>query len=90
MVGNKVVVLTVGSASEEEVEDGGIVQSKEPMSISAIIEETQGIMKYTKDMTKDLSEIVARVNRGEGSIGKLLVDNELYNNAAKLTGKCRY
>jgi phospholipid/cholesterol/gamma-HCH transport system substrate-binding protein len=85
LVGNKVVVLTVGSASAEEVEDGGIVQSKEPMSISAIIEETQGVMKYTKDMTKDLSEIVARVNRGEGSIGKLLVDNELYNNAAKLT-----
>ncbi len=85
LVGNKVVVLTVGSASAELVKEGGTIKSKEPMSISAIIEETKGIMQYTKDMTKDLSEIVARVNRGEGSIGKLLVDNELYNNATKLT-----
>jgi phospholipid/cholesterol/gamma-HCH transport system substrate-binding protein len=85
LVGNKVVVITVGSASAEEVKDGGIIKSKEPMSISAIIEETQGVMRYTKDMTKDLSEIVSRVNKGEGSIGKLLVDNELYNNAARLT-----
>ncbi len=85
LVGNKVVVLTVGSASAELVKEGGTIKSKEPMSISAIIEETKGIMQYTKDMTKDLSEIVARVNRGEGSIGKLLVDNELYNSATKLT-----
>jgi phospholipid/cholesterol/gamma-HCH transport system substrate-binding protein len=85
LVGNKVVVLTVGSASADIVKDGGTVKSKEPMSISAIIEETQGIMSYTKDMTKDLSEIVGRVNRGEGSIGKLLVDNELYNSATRLT-----
>jgi phospholipid/cholesterol/gamma-HCH transport system substrate-binding protein len=42
-------------------------------------------MKYTKDMTKDLSEIVGRVNRGEGSIGKLLTNDDLYNNATRLT-----
>ena len=85
LVGNKVVVLEIGSASAERVRDGGTIRTKEPMSISAVIEETQGVMQYTKQMTKDLSEIVARVNRGEGSIGKLLVDDELYTDATNLT-----
>ena len=85
LVGNKVVVLKIGSSTAEPVKDGGYIQSEEPLGFSAIIAQTEGIMKYTKDMTKDLSEIVGRVNRGEGSIGKLLTDEELYNNATSLT-----
>lgn len=85
LVGNKVVVIQIGSATADQVREGGIIQSKEPIGFAQVIEETQGIMAYTKEMTKDLSEIVARVNRGEGSIGKLLVDEELYRDAASLT-----
>jgi phospholipid/cholesterol/gamma-HCH transport system substrate-binding protein len=85
LVGNKVVIIQIGSSSAEQVKDGGVIQTKEPVGFAQVIEETQGIMEYTKQMTKDLSEIVARVNRGEGSIGKFLVDEELYNDAAKLT-----
>ncbi len=85
LVGNKVVVLEIGSSSADEVKNGGVIQSKEPLSFSAIIEETQGIMQYTKKMTKNLSEIISRVNKGEGTIGKIFVDDELYNQAAHLT-----
>ncbi|RPI73047.1 MAG: MCE family protein, partial [Ignavibacteriales bacterium] len=85
LVGNKVVVLKIGSASADQVRAGGIIQSKEPIGFAQVIEETQGIMQYTKEITKDLSEIVNRVNRGEGSIGKLLVDEDLYNDATRLT-----
>lgn len=87
LVGNKVVILIIGSATADPVEDGGTIQSKEPIGFAQIIEETQGIMEYTKDMTKELAEIVARVNRGEGTIGKILVDEELYNQATQLTSR---
>jgi phospholipid/cholesterol/gamma-HCH transport system substrate-binding protein len=85
LVGNKVVVLKIGSSSSEPIRDGGYIQSEEPVGFSAIIAQTEGTMQYTKSMTKDLSEIVSRVNKGEGTIGKLLNDEELYNNAASLT-----
>ena len=85
LVGNKVIVLQMGSSSADAVGEGGTIMSKEPVSFAAVIEETQGIMQYTKMITKDLSEIIARVNRGEGSIGKLLTDDELYTNATQLT-----
>jgi phospholipid/cholesterol/gamma-HCH transport system substrate-binding protein len=85
LVGNKVVVLRIGSANAEEVGNGGTIQAQEPLGFSAILAETQGIMEYTKDMTKNLADIIGRVNRGEGSIGKLLKDEQLYNDAKALT-----
>lgn len=87
LVGNKVVVLTIGSATAEQVRDGGTISTKEPLSFADVLEETQGIMGYTKQMTKDLSEIIGRVNRGEGTIGKLLVNDELYAAATNLTNQ---
>jgi phospholipid/cholesterol/gamma-HCH transport system substrate-binding protein len=85
LVGNKVVVLQIGSGSAEEVKNGGTIESVEPLGISAVIQETQGVIQYTKEMTKGLAEIIGRVNKGEGTIGKLLKDNELYYSATDLT-----
>ena len=85
LVGNKVVVLKIGSSTAGQVKDGGYIQSEEPIGFSAIIDQTEGIMNYTKNMTKDLSEIINKVNNGKGSIGKLINDNELYTNATSLT-----
>jgi phospholipid/cholesterol/gamma-HCH transport system substrate-binding protein len=85
LVGNKVVVITMGSDNSDQVADGGTILSTEPLSFAAIISETQGIMEYTKNMTKDLSEIVEKVNKGEGTIGKILNDDDLYKAATNLT-----
>jgi len=84
LVGNKVIVIKIGSASAPQVKNGGFIQSVESMGMAAIIEEVQGITKYTKDMTKNLAEIVAKVNEGEGSIGKLLNRDDLYLNTNRL------
>jgi phospholipid/cholesterol/gamma-HCH transport system substrate-binding protein len=85
LVGNKVVVITMGTDKAEGIADGGTILATEPLSFSDIIEETQGIMAYTKDMTKNLSEIVEKINKGEGTIGKILNDDQLYNAATNLT-----
>ena len=85
LVGNKVVLLTMGSEDADPVSDGGTIMSKEPLNFADIIEETQGIMAYTKDMTKNLAEILNKVNRGEGTIGKIINDDKLYTAATNLT-----
>jgi phospholipid/cholesterol/gamma-HCH transport system substrate-binding protein len=85
LVGNKIVMITMGSVNTDEIADGGVILSKEPLSFADIIEETQGIMAYTKDMTKNLAEIVYKVNQGEGTIGKIINDDKLYTAATNLT-----
>jgi len=85
LVGNKVIMISMGSDKAGEISDGGTILSKEPLSFADIIEETQGIMAYTKDMTKNLAEIVYKVNQGDGTIGKIINDDQLYNAATSLT-----
>lgn len=85
LVGYKFVSLNIKDNVGEHIEDGGTILASEPVSFADVIEETQGIMAYTKDMTEDLAEILSKINRGEGSIGKLLNDEELYYATTKIT-----
>ncbi len=85
LVGNKVVLITMGSPNSDVIEENGTILSREPLSFADVIDETQGILSYTKEMTKNLSEIIARVNKGEGTIGKILNDEELYRAASNIT-----
>ncbi|HSW56593.1 MAG TPA: MlaD family protein [Ignavibacteriaceae bacterium] len=85
LVGNKYVSLKIGDSKSELVKDGGVIRAKEPVSFADIIEETQGIMGYTREMTKDLSEIINRINAGEGTVGKIFTDDALYYAATDLT-----
>lgn len=85
LVGNKIVILSVGSVSYPVVQNGGWIPSKNPLSISKIIEESQGTLSYLREITKDFAEISSKINRGEGTIGKILNDDELYNAATQIT-----
>ena len=85
LVGNKVVVLEIGSATADLIEEGGAIQAKDPIGFGAVIEETQGIMGYTKEMTKNMADLFERINKGEGTIGKILTDDKLYFQATELT-----
>lgn len=85
LVGKKIVTITAGSAEAPVISDGGVIRSKNPVNVSAIIEETQSIMANIKDLSKDFSEIFAKINQGEGSIGKLVNDDALYKSVVTLT-----
>lgn len=85
LVGKKIVAITPGSSDAAEVTSGGVIKSKTPRNITKIIEETESVMGYMKDLTRDFSEIFAKVNQGKGSIGKLVNDEELYKSAVNVT-----
>ncbi|MFA8342159.1 MAG: MlaD family protein [Rhodothermaceae bacterium] len=85
LVGAKILALTPGSTDFEIVTEGSVVKSKDPVNMAEIIAETQGIIKYTKEITKDFSEIVEKVNQGKGSIGLLVNDDQLYHSTVKIT-----
>lgn len=85
LVGKKVVAIRPGSPSQAIVGEGSFVKSKTPLNITQVIEDTQAIIVYVRDLTKDFSGIVNKINSGEGSIGKLVNDDKLYNAAVDIT-----
>ncbi len=79
LVGKKVVAIRPGSPSQAIAGAGSFIKSKTPLNITQVIEDTQSIIIYVRDLTKDFAAIVHKVNEGTGSIGKLVNDDELYN-----------
>lgn len=78
LVGNKVITLQMGSPGALGIRDSAAIKGITPMAFGEIIEETKSTLSYTKEMTKNLSEIVQKVNAGEGSVGKFINNDELY------------
>ncbi|MCX6170040.1 MAG: MlaD family protein [Ignavibacteriales bacterium] len=85
LVGKKIVTITAGSTETSEVGDNGVIRSKNPVNISAIMEDTKSIMGNINNLTKDFSEIFTKINKGEGSVGKLVNDDQLYTSAVNAT-----
>lgn len=78
IIGSKIVIITPGSKENATIDDGGVILSKAPVNMSQIISETQNIMGYMKDLTRDLSGVLSKVNSGKGTIGQLVNDKQLY------------
>ena len=85
LVGNKIIIISVGSPSNPVVEDGGYIKAKPPINVTQMIEEGQVTLSYVKNITKDFSDIVSKINNGEGTIGKIINDDELYNASVDIT-----
>lgn len=85
LVGNKVLIISGGSGQIPSVEDGDFISVKMPVSYAEIIEETQGILSYIKDITREFATILDKVNEGEGTIGQLINDKRLYKSIDQAT-----
>lgn len=85
LVGDKVLIISGGSGTIPPVQDGDFIPIKRPVTYSEIIEETQGILSYIKEISKEFSLTLKKVNEGEGTIGKLLNDKKLYQSIDEAT-----
>lgn len=80
LIGNKIVVIEGGSPKAPQIEDGDVLRVKKEDSQEDIINTLQANNKNILAITEDFKEISGKIRKGEGSIGKLLADEQLYKN----------
>jgi len=78
LVGNKVIEITSGSVQSPSVDDNELITSIKPVDVQDIIGSLKESSENASNITKDLSEITARINSGEGTIGQLVNNESLY------------
>ena len=79
LIGNRLVVLSGGSAPEANVETGDRLQSRSSLSSEAIMETLQENNKNLLKVTSDVKVIVEKIVKGEGVAGAILTDPVLAN-----------
>jgi phospholipid/cholesterol/gamma-HCH transport system substrate-binding protein len=78
LMGNRYVEITRGF-SGTVIPPGGVVPGGQVPEISDVVQRGYDVAQNLNVLSNQLNEIVQKVNRGEGSIGKLMNDASLYN-----------
>jgi phospholipid/cholesterol/gamma-HCH transport system substrate-binding protein len=87
LVGSKYVSLSLGTSASEGANDGDILMSKEPFRLSVILEDAQGMIANTRQATAEFTKILAAVNAGHGTLGKLITDEDVYDAMKRATAQ---
>ncbi len=85
LVGDKYVALSYGTFDADPLLDRDTIKTLEPFSLGAILQKAQQSVDNAATFTTELSEIFAKVNKGNGTLGKLLNDDAMYKNLNSAT-----
>nr|WP_067056374.1 MlaD family protein [Mucilaginibacter sp. L294] len=78
LMGDKLIVIAPGGIkSQTEIQEGNELGSVNPVDVDKIITKLTKVADNAESLTSDLSEIVAKVNSGKGSIGRLLNNDKI-------------
>jgi phospholipid/cholesterol/gamma-HCH transport system substrate-binding protein len=78
LMGDKLVVIAPGGINSTQiVQNGDQLTAINPVDIDKIIAKLTGVITNAETLTGGLSQIVAKVNSGQGSIGRLLNSDKL-------------
>ena len=85
LIGNKILVIYGGSAMANEVHEGDTLEVEKTFTNEDMINMLQENNKNVLEITTDFKTISHNVLAGEGSIGKLLKDDAIYDNMNNAT-----
>ncbi len=92
LLGNQYLSISFGSSGSPNVRDGGFIASHPPLEMADLLQKASGILdssqqaiQNTTRATANLDSITAKINRGQGTVGALVNDKQLYNNLAQTT-----
>jgi phospholipid/cholesterol/gamma-HCH transport system substrate-binding protein len=92
LLGNQYMAISFGSAGQAEVKNGDTIQSTPPLLMGDMLKKANGILDSSQQAvlnttaaTAHFNSISAKVDSGQGTVGALVNDKELYNNLEQTT-----
>ncbi len=83
-LGDKYIEVVPGTPGGPMIPAGSVIMPRDVGEASAMFKEGQEAIQDVRSLTGGLDTLMKRMNRGEGTLGKLAVDSVLYLNMTKL------
>jgi len=80
LIGDRLLIITQGSAEAELARVGEELLSVEPVETDAIMASVQITAANAEIITEQLAEIMLKINGGEGTLGRLIQDTTIARN----------
>jgi phospholipid/cholesterol/gamma-HCH transport system substrate-binding protein len=92
LLGNQFMAISFGSSGQGEVHNGDTIASVPPLELSALFKKATGILDSSQEAINNatvaaahLSSVSAKIDSGQGTIGELVNDKQLYTNLEQTT-----
>ncbi len=92
LLGNQYLAISFGSAKSANVENDDTLASQAPLEMSDLLAKTSDILDSSQKAiqnatraTANLDSISAKINEGQGTVGALVNDKQLYTNLEQTT-----
>jgi len=92
LLGNQFLAISFGSAGQGDVRDGDVIQSAPPLVMADMLKKandmldsSQAAVKSTTEATAHLNSVSSKIDSGQGTIGALVNDRQLYSNLEQTT-----
>jgi phospholipid/cholesterol/gamma-HCH transport system substrate-binding protein len=80
LIGDRLLVITQGSADAPLTKEGATLASSEPAETDAIMASLQVTAGNAEIITQQLAEIMVKINSGNGTLGRLIQDSTIAEN----------
>jgi phospholipid/cholesterol/gamma-HCH transport system substrate-binding protein len=80
IIGDRILIITQGSMDAPLAIDGQHIASKEPVETDAIMSSLQVTAVNAEIISRQLAEIMVKVNSGNGTLGRLIQDSTIAEN----------
>jgi phospholipid/cholesterol/gamma-HCH transport system substrate-binding protein len=78
LVGNKIIDISPGGENVPSIKEGEWLESIRPVEAEDIIRSLKETGDNASLMSKDLADIVSKVNNGDGTLGQLINNKSMY------------
>jgi len=77
LIGDRLLVIGQGGKDTESAAEGDLLSSNEPVETDEIMASLEVTAANAEVITHELSEVMVKVNNGQGTIGKLINDDKM-------------
>jgi phospholipid/cholesterol/gamma-HCH transport system substrate-binding protein len=80
LIGDRLLVITQGTSDAPLAKEGQQLDSEEPIETDAIMASLSVTAAFAEIISKQLAEIMVKVNSGNGTLGRLIQDTSIASN----------
>jgi phospholipid/cholesterol/gamma-HCH transport system substrate-binding protein len=89
LLGDKYIEVSFGSDNAEKLKNWDTIGSEPPLEFSNLMKKTDQILDSAKDTMQNVDGISSKINRGEGTVGALINDKKIYQQANAATAEAK-
>lgn len=79
-LGDRVIDITPGTTKGDAIKPGSVIPSADQASLAQVFQGASDVLVQFNSVGKQLQELMDNINKGQGTIGKILHDDSLYVN----------